>query len=383
MDLIEREELKSLMEERDDPCISIYCAQETKGQKTRENHIRFKNLLREAESRLESYGYKLHRLEDMLHPARHLLENDLFWQYQAGGLAVFISPHRFTTYRIPMAFKDTTVVNDRFHIKSLLPLFTSNGMFYVLCAGKKQVRLLQCTRFNCKEMELGEMPQNMEEALGEEFRQGLLEFHAKAVPASSGGRAPHPGHGEDPNNIKDKIHRYFGEIDSGVKNILKDKNAPLVLCVWEDEVELYKKANTYPQLAKETIKKNPEEISNNELHEKGWKIVQPLFNAGRDREIRRYHDLSGTGQTTENIEDIVKSAFEARVKTLFVNEDGQVWGNYRPDTLETEVHESRVPGDSDLLDLAAVYTLSNGGEVYAEKSENMPASSPATAVLRY
>ncbi|MFO8058391.1 MAG: hypothetical protein R6V10_13965 [bacterium] len=383
MDLISREELKRLMEERDDPCISIYSTQETKGPKTRENHIRFKNMLREAESRLASYGYKLHRLEDVLRPARHLLENDLFWQYQAGGLAVFISPGRFTTYRVPMAFHDTAVVNDRFHIKHLLPLFTSNGVFYVLCPGKKQVRLLQCTRFNCKQMDPAQMPRNMEEALGEEIKPGLLEFHTKAVRASSGRRAPHPGHGEDPDDGNDKIHRYFKEIDKGVKNTLQDRQAPLVVCLNEEETDLYKKANTYPNLVKETINKNPEVITDQELKDRAWEIVEPAFNADRQREENRYHELNGTGQTAASTEDIVKAAFEARIRTLFVDHTAQVWGDYQPDTLEIEVHENRMPGDSDLIDLAAVYTLTNGGAVYAEKTEKMPENSPAGAILRY
>ncbi len=383
MDLISRDELKRLMDERHDPCISIYSSQETKGPKTRENHIHYKNLLREAEAQLESYGYKLHRLEDMLHPARHLLENDLFWQHQAGGLAVFISPDRFKTYRVPMSFQDTAVVNDRFHIKNLLPLFTSNGMFYVLCAGKKQLRLLQCTRFNCKQMDPGDMPQNMDEALGEEIEPGLLEFHAKAMPATSGGKAPHPGHGEDHGDRQNKIHRYFQEIDKGVKSILKDRNAPLVVCVSEDESDLYKRVNSYPQMVKETITKNPEVISNQELQQKAWEIVEPLFNADRQREISRYHDLAGTGQTATGTEDIVKAALQSRVRTLFVDDKAQIWGYYRTDTLETEIHTERMPGDSDLLDLAAVYTLTNGGWVYAEKPDSMPDNYPAAAILRY
>jgi hypothetical protein len=48
------------------------------------------------------------------------------------------------------------------------------------------------------------------------------------------------------------------------------------------------------------------------------------------------------------------------------------------------VHESRQPGDQDLLDLAAVQTLAHAGDVYAVTPDEVPdARSPVAAVFRY
>jgi len=47
------------------------------------------------------------------------------------------------------------------------------------------------------------------------------------------------------------------------------------------------------------------------------------------------------------------------------------------------LHEEAKPGDEDLLDLAAVQTLLNGGTVYAVELEKVPDGASLAAVFRY
>ena len=56
MQLLYTDELKSLIENSASPCISIYMQLEKAGPEFRQNPIRFKNLMREAEKRLEEMG---------------------------------------------------------------------------------------------------------------------------------------------------------------------------------------------------------------------------------------------------------------------------------------------------------------------------------------
>lgn len=56
MPLLSTDALKSLIENSASPCISIYMPMEKAGSEVRQNPIRFKNLMREAEKRLEEMG---------------------------------------------------------------------------------------------------------------------------------------------------------------------------------------------------------------------------------------------------------------------------------------------------------------------------------------
>ena len=60
-----------------------------------------------------------------------------------------------------------------------------------------------------------------------------------------------------------------------------------------------------------------------------------------------------------------------------------VWGSFAADTREVRLHRRKEPGDEDLLDLAGVRALENGGQVFELPSDRMPASAAVGAVFRY
>lgn len=63
----------------------------------------------------------------------------------------------------------------------------------------------------------------------------------------------------------------------------------------------------------------------------------------------------------------------------------QKWGVYDSISNAVAQHGRAEPGDRDLLDLAAVRTLMNGGEVYAVEAKSIPAGDEraTAAVFRY
>ncbi len=48
-----------------------------------------------------------------------------------------------------------------------------------------------------------------------------------------------------------------------------------------------------------------------------------------------------------------------------------------------QIHSEPQPGDEDLMDLAALHTLLNGGTVYAVMPEQVPGDTAVAAILRY
>ena len=113
---MKREELKELMDVRTGPCVSIYMPTEKGSIETRQNPVRLRKLLKEAEHKLLASGTRALDAKELLAPTRQLLEDNLFWQYQSGGLAVFLSRRIKRAYRLPVAFAETAAVNDRFHV---------------------------------------------------------------------------------------------------------------------------------------------------------------------------------------------------------------------------------------------------------------------------
>jgi hypothetical protein len=181
MDIVTREDLKQLVERQEGPCVSIYQPAHRAGPDTRsyaqQDPVRFKNLLREAEQRLRAGGVSTPAAAELLQSSRRLLDDPVFWQYQADGLAVFVAQGAMRTFRVPVGFEELVVVAPSFHIKPLLPLLTGDGLFYVLALSQNEVRLLAGTRDHMGEVELPGAPRSLAEALRYDDPERQLQFH--------------------------------------------------------------------------------------------------------------------------------------------------------------------------------------------------------------
>jgi hypothetical protein len=209
MELFPREELKALVKRREGPCVSIYMPTHRAFPETKQDPIRFKNLLRQAEERLKAVGLRSPDAKKLLKPARALIKDGLFWQYQGDGLATFISSDGFYHYRLPLKFDELLVVTDRCHIKPLLSLIGLDGRFYILALSQNEVKFFQCTRHSVREVELKNVPRSLGEALKYDDPERQLQFHTRA-PAAGGERAAmFHGQGVGKDDTKDNILRFF------------------------------------------------------------------------------------------------------------------------------------------------------------------------------
>lgn len=80
--------------------------------------------------------------------------------------------------------------------------------------------------------------------------------------------------------------------------------------------------------------------------------------------LTRYENVAGTGVTSEDIATVAAEAVHGRIDTLFIAPSDPVWGTYNAVNATAEVHEQYQRGDDDLINLAAIKTLAQGGKVY-------------------
>lgn len=387
MSLLSKSELKTLMEQHGQWCVSIFMPAHRAGVEVQQDPIRLKNLLVHAEERLIESGFRSPDARELLKPAQELLERAGFWRRQSDGLAIFVSQDIFRPYRLPHGFQELVVVAERFHIKPLLPLFTGDGRFYVLALSQNELRLLQGTRYSVGQVDLENVPESLAEALKWDDPERRLQWHTRAGTTTDGTRAAiFHGHGvasaDDP---KDYIRRYFRQVDNGVSDLLRDERAPLVLAGVDYVLPLYREANTYQHLLEEGVTGNPEELTAEELHKQAWTILKPYFQRERKQGAAQYRRLAGaeSGLASNEVQEIVPAANHGRVETLFVALGFQRWGSFDADTNTLHLHEEAKPGDEDLLDFAAAHTLLNAGTVHAVEAGKIPGGPPLAAVFRY
>jgi hypothetical protein len=389
VDHLSHEELEALARDRGQPCISIFMPTFQAAVDVKQNPIRLKDLLKEAERGLTARGMRSPDAMELLAPAYDLSGRSEFWEKQSDGLAVFVSRDLFRYYRLPVKFQDRAVVNNRFYIKPLLSVLHDDGTFYILALDQKDIRLLQGSRDSIVSVPLEELhvPRSMAEALPNEEFQAANQMHSfpNAEPNSKYGQtAILHGEGitEDP---KSKIRRFFQKVDDGLRNSFGDGKAPLVLAGVEYLIPIYKEVNSYPTLAEKPILGNTKSLSAQELHDRAWPIVEPMYRMPLEKDRDLYRQFMGEKdkRASNDLKVIVPAAFYGRVATLFVDRDSQMWGTFDPATEELSVHPERKPQDDDLLDLASLQTILNDGTVYALERDQMPDKSPIAAVFRY
>lgn len=382
MDIFTTQDLHNLITSQAGWHVSLFMPAHRYGRETEQDRIRYRNLLNQAEKRLLEKNLRVPDVKKMLKPAERLLLDSAFWRGQSDGLALFFTNQSLYSHRLPLPFEELVVVSDRFHIKPLLPFFSSDGQFYILALSQKQIRLLKGTRHTVDEIDLENLPTSLAEALPLEQFERQLQFHT-GTPSGMGERAG-VFHGHDPKNSeKDRILRWFHKIDAELTRLLAEERAPVVLAGVEYLFSLYEEANSYPTLLKEGIKGNPDVLKPAELHARAWPLVQPIFTQAQRKAAARYHQLAGSESASGDLKQTLLAAHHGRIETLFVALVRQVWGSFDPQTGTVVVHDQAQPGDMDLLDLAAAETLIKGGAVYAVEPNLVPEKGTLAAIFRY
>jgi hypothetical protein len=383
MKIFTREELRILTAAAQAPCVSIYLPTHRLPTENQQDRTRLKNLIRQAQESLQAYGLRPAEAESLLEPVTNLLGTISFWKDKRDGLALFISPGMFRQYQLPTTFEPLVVVAHRFHLKPLLA-FLGGHEFFVLALSQNAVRLFEGSRFGLSAIDdLEGVPKSLADALKYDEQIKHLQFRTGMGGGGARGERSAMFHGQSAEDAKDKILRYFRQIDQGLQDFLREEPAPLVLAGVEYLLPIYKEANTYPHLLGEGITGNPEGLSPEDLHRQAWALVEPHFHQEQEKAAARYRQLAGTGRTANDLGEIVSAAYHGRVECLFVAVGRQQWGDYDPGANALHLHPEAQAGSFDILDLAATQTLLQGGVVYAVEPGEVPDAALLAAIFRY
>jgi hypothetical protein len=321
-----------------------------------------------------------------LRPAVDLLSDEVFWSRQCDGLALFLSPNWHRQLRLPVKFEEIRVVADRFHVKPLVPLISSDHRFFLLTISLDQVHLYQGDRYLLECIDSDALPKDMDQALRFDDPERTLQYHTQTnstiAPVSR--RPAYHGHGVSTENAKkERVFRFLQIVERGVFNAIGDQTAPLLLAGVEYIQAIYREANTYGHLVDKGITGSPGRIPKDELHEQALAIAESIFLQRREALASRYHSLLEHGQASAHLAEVVAAAHRGKVEALFVAKGKEVWGHFNPKTYEIHLHDVPNLESEDLLDLAIVQTFIHRGDAFAVPQQEVPGGGRVAAILRY
>ena len=385
MPLVTKKEIAKLHHINQDYCVSIFIPTHRAGKEVQQQQdtLALKVQLQDVKRKLTKKGCSATDIEAITAPIQQLINDHLFWRQQSDGLAIFTTKNYYQKYTLPIYFEAFNYIDDAFYLKPLLPLFVGDGRFYVMTLQLEMVNLYECTQHSITKIIINDLiPKKIEDSVGYDFEDKNLQFRTQQA-----GKGKVMYHGQDAakEKRKDEISTYFKAINDGIKPLLKEENAPFLLASQDYLFNIYKRVNTYSNLFNENINGNLKALDILELHELAWTKIAPTFNKERKDKIARFLELQGTGQTAIEIERILPKAFEGKIDSLFCENLEDIIGTYNAEnstviTVTSKENETT----TSLLNLAAIKTFLNGGNVYLVNKQDMPnPHSKVNALYRY
>lgn len=345
------------------PTVSILLPTHRAGSGIRQDPIRLKTLVREARLQLERQGLEDSIANCLLRPAEDLLEDRTFWRHQEDGLALFAGPNFFRRYRLGWPLREAALVGEHFWVKPLLPALATTERFYVLALSQYAVRLIEAGAQPPTELDLGDLPRSVDEALLSDTPEQNL--HLPGLEAR-----------------KEAVRQFFQRVDDGVRRLMPERDTPLVVAAVDYMRAIYREVNTHRGLVPQGLAGSPDGMTTKDLAARAWGLVRPRFERLRAEALERYGSV-GPGLTSTDLTTVLTAASQGRVADLFVATDVDRWGSFDPGSTTLRVHDRPGPGVEDLLNLAAVYTIERDGSVHAFVGPRVPGAGEIAASLRY
>lgn len=357
--------------------VTITLPTHEKGEEVKQDPIRFKNLLSEAEKKLNERDLKNGDVEEFLKPARELLERPMFWSHQKNGLAVYLTEDFFEVYKLPYDINEQVFVNDHFFITPLLPMTSMDGSFAVLAASRKNVRLLRCTRNSVQDI----TPEGIETSVSDYLEvdpQKQLQFHSGA----KGQSAMYFGHNANEEDKMVVVEAFYREIEKEITKVLNEVNDPLIIVGLVENANLYEDVNDYHRVVENKENHNPDELTDKELRDKGWEVVKDYFLSDMYRSLDKFSKYS-EDRISNNLGEIIESTVMGKSQTIFISRGETKWGKY--DKEKHTVHYSNNPNgeDVELLNWLSITGFKTGSKVYVLPKDEMPVHSTVAAEFRF
>lgn len=365
-DIPTQSEIERLLATRDACCVSIYLSTSTITREAQADRIELKNLSDAAIEQLETAGADQRAVAEIRDGLKDLVEDGAFWTAQAHSLAVFASPARLQTFRLPNRLKSEVEVADRFYIKPLLRAVTFPQAAFVLALSAGAVRLVEVMREGAPfVVDVPDLPADAASAAGK---------------ASIADRSP-SFRFQGSEGQKTRQRQFARAVDQALRGVLAGLELPLILAATEPMASIFRSLNSYPHLVEPGIRGNPDRMTDAELAAAVRPVLDEVYASELAALRDRFELRSSQNRASTDVATVARAATYGAVDTLLVDIENKVAGEL--DEESGAVTFSDDAESYDVVDEIARRVLLNGGQVLAVRDVDVPGNGTIAAILRY
>ena len=367
--------------EQEGPFISLYQPTNRHAPENKQDPIVYRNLLKTIEASL-AHQYPSKDVSASMNVLRQIGDDAELWNNTLNGLAILSSPNRCVVYKLHDAVEPLAIVADSFHTKPLIKAYQSIDQYLLLGLNSNMFDLFQGNQNGIVKVELEPgTARDIEAVLGYQ----LTESYLTQGSFSGVGHSPmYHGHGGAKPEIEKDTEKFFRYVDRFVdENYSKPLKLPLILVALQEHHSTFAKISNNPYLVKDGIKGEYSSFSLEQLREKTWALLEPIYLAQMQEHLHHFEHAKASGLGSDSLAVISKAVFENRVDTLFVDVDRIVPGKIEHETGKIFGRDIDEPNVGDVLDALAQLALKSKSDVVVLPPETIPGKAGIAAIFRY
>lgn len=359
------------------PFVSLYLKTNNIPQESKKDRIEFKKLIAQVKDKLIA-DYNNIEIEKFIEPLNELENESMFWSFNQSGLALFLNEKNCYVYKLPYSVDNHISYGLKINFKPLIRLSNTIVHYYVLALNRDFFKVYEVNGKIIMPVQFD--PSVMIKAKDVIGDQRTEDISTIGGYSSYGRQGITHGRGGKKDDIDIDTEKYVRYVEHTVYNHLSAKSSyPIVLISLPKTHILYRQINKNKDLYEKGIIKSPDSMSEAEILEETYNLIEPYFLDELKMKIYRAHKSVELSRASEDIHEIVKAIKTNQVESLFIQNDRKLYGYVDWGNQTVELSKK---SDFDIHEELAERAIMLGCKVYSVDKELLNVGSGILAQYR-
>jgi hypothetical protein len=329
------------------------------------DRITFKNLIKSLHEEFESL--KPSDSKEILNKKLEELELKPSWFDHSGkSIIIYMDEAETSFYILHSVEQPFSIVTQTFLIIPLLEYYQNLKTYLILALESDDFKILNGNRYELKPIELLEKT-SLKDIFSDSENQNYVTH------GSYGGTKEESifhGHGST-KDLKDIMKmKYFKYIDDYIiEHFSKEQDYHVILLTSIMNYHDFMSISKNKACTEEYIEGSIKTMTQNEIMLKVKSIEEDVYKTFVDSRIKRYHDLLGSKQSSDDQLEIKRALIEGKVETLIISEDRKM--------------DLKLDYDSEFLNELILLALTNCSEIVIVDKSFMQKNKKVISIFRY
>jgi len=363
------------------PCITLLVPPYRPGEQSKPIAAMVRTNLQVAQHQLEARNIPGNITTGLLEPLEQLAQDPDSLAGSHWSRVIFRAGDVLRQFTLTEAVKPALFIGGCFEIRPILAELDLPAEFYVLRITKKTVDLHRSAGFHQEHVKLPPgVPETLEDFLKLEPPDHDLEDRSAAGVSTGSMQGVRFGTGSARETRSTYLADFYKAVDRGVRERLGLRDAPLVLAGVDEDTALYRANNRYANLLARSVSGNsPGSLLENEAFQKAYEIVRADRAERAISALLDWRERVVPARFTTGLSTILRAAVDGRVARLYIDQAARMLGIFEGTRRSGRWNW----GEEDLLNVAAVETILQGGSAHSLPTGRIPDGAPVAAILRY